>query len=381
MIIDFSLFVVSMVFALLGLLLEDITSMGIEWMAVFRYLPLLVIYIKHFRKDFSSFIPLLFSLFLFSLSFLRGHYSMSGMLSTIMLPVVLFVYTKVRFSRRQISIIALLVLASLFLYYIISLVRRHSINPNQIAFKILILTVIYFFCVHTNDRRKRIVIHTLYDRKRTIGAPGFILLFTISFFLILFTKSRNSLLVYLMLAAAFVVRERVAKWNVWGLLMFGLLVLYFVYPFVYCLLSDSFKGTADTEMMGQDVFSGREYIWASIFAQLTDSSHFLFGGIDTDWWGKSMHNSAIDIVVRYGVPAAVIIELIIFYYFKKVCLMCNNHYRPLLLLIITTMIWGLNESGLFLRLSYFLYFPYCILLSKNKGVGQQIKKISQNTLR
>ena len=118
-------------------------------------------------------------------------------------------------------------------------------------------------------------------------------------------------------------------------------------------------------MMGQDVFSGREYIWASIFAQLTDSSHFLFGGIDTDWWGKSMHNSAIDIVVRYGVPGAVIIELIIFYYFKKVCLMCNNHYRPLLLLIITTMIWGLNESGLFLRLSYFLYFPYCILLSKN----------------
>lgn len=362
---DFSLFLISLVLSLLGLLLEDITSRGIQWLAVFRYLPILLIYIRHLGRNFASFLPVLFAIYLVSQSFLQGHYSLSGMLSTIMLPVILFVYTKLRFSRRQISIIALLVLTSLLLYTVIGIVRRYSINPNQIAFKILILTFIYFFCIHTDDRRRRLVFHSFKGRKRTIGSPGLILVLVLSCLLILYTESRNSLLVYLFLVAAFVVREKVARWRIWELLLLGLLVLYIVYPFVYCLLSDTFKGSAGTEMMGQDIFSGREFIWAYIFAQLADPASFFWGNIDTEWWGRSMHNSALDIVVRYGVPAMVIVELIVYYYFKRICSIINNNYKPLLLLIITAIIYGLNESGLFLRSSFFLFLPYCILHSKN----------------
>ena len=367
--IDFSLFLVSLIAALIGLLLEDITSIGLLWLSVIKYVPLLALYIKYFRKDFSSFVPILFIFFLFALSFLGGHYSMAGLLVTAMLPVVLFVYTKITFTRKQVSIIFLFTLLTLLLYSILSFSGRFSINPNQVSFRILILTVILFFCLYTNSR-KRFVCYSWRGKKRVLGPPGLFLLIGVPFLLILLTGCRNSLLVYLLLMVAFVFRNRVAKWNIWGLMLFGLLVLFVVYPFVYCLLSTGFASSVDTEMMGQDIFSGREIIWTYIFAQLTDPSAFFWGNIDTTWWNKSMHNSALDIVVRYGAPAMVVVELIVYYYFKKICKIINNKYKPLLLLVLTTMVWGLNESGMFLGFSFFLFLPYCLLHSKNQQVKQ-----------
>jgi hypothetical protein len=361
--LDFSLYFISLLFALLGLLLEEFTSAGTQWIALLRYLPLLVLYAKYFRLDFASFLPVIFALYLFSLSFLGGHYNMIGMVVTAMLPVTLFVYTKIVFSRKQISLIFLMVLAAYFLYVIIAFAGHIPINPNQVSFKILLFTVVLFFCIYTNSKR-RIVINTIAGRKRAIGVPGLYFLLGLSFLLILLTKGRNSLLVYLLLFAAFLVRNKVAKWDKWGFILSGLLVIYVVYPFVYCLLSSGMKG--QTEMMGQDVFSGREIIWSYIFAQVTDPMSFIFGKIDTEWWNKSMHNSALDIVVRYGVPTMVIIELIILYYFKKYCTITMNNYKPLLILIIVTMIWGVNESGLFLGFAFFLFLPCCILHSKNR---------------
>ncbi len=365
--IDFFLFFISLLFFLLGLLLEDVTSTGLQWIAVLKYIPLLVLYARYFNRSFSSFLPIFFAIFLFLWSFLGGHYSMVGLLVTGMVPVTMYVYTRIQFSRKEISYIALLLSLAFPLYLIICLGTHFSRNPNQIAFKILILAVSIFFCVYANGGKKRFVWHTVRGKKRTLLSPGLLALLGIVFVLILYTESRNSLLVYLFLIAAFVVRNRVAKWDKWGWILFGLLVLFVLYPFVYCLLSNSFKGTAETEMMGQDVFSGREYIWTYIFAQLTDPASFFFGKIDTDWWDKSMHNSALDIVVRYGVPTMVAMELMVFFYFKRICSIIrdDNKYKPLLLLIIGTMIWGLNESGLFLGFSFFLFLPYSILHSKN----------------
>ena len=365
--IDFFLFLVSLLAALTGLLMEDITSIGLQWISMIRYLALLVLYVRCFRADFSFFLPILFSVFLVSLSFLGGHYSMIGLLVTAMLPINLYVYSKISFSRREISIIQLLLLFSYFLYALIAFSGIKYINPNQVSFKILILTVILFFCIYTRTGGKRIVIHTFKGKKHVLAPPGLLTLLGLSFVLILLTESRNSLLVYILLVAAFIVRERVAKWNKWGLLLFALLILYVVYPPVYCLLSESFGGASyNTEMMGQDIFSGREYIWSYIYAQLIDPTAFFFGNIDTEWWGKSMHNSALDIVVRYGFPAMVIVELIILYYFIKYSRIINNKYKPLLCLVLVAMIWGVNESGLFLGFSFYLFLPCCILRSKNR---------------
>ena len=367
--IDFFLFLVSLLAALFGLLLEDITSIGLQWISVIRYLALLALYVRCFRADFSFFLPILFSVFLVSLSFLGGHYNMVGMLVTAMLPVTLYVYSKISFSRREISVIQLLILFSYFLYALIAFSGFKYINPNQVSFKILILTVVLFFCAYTRSGGKRIVIHTYKGKKHVLTPPGLLTLLGLSFVLILITECRNSLLIYILLVAAFMVRERVAKWNKWSLLLFGLLILYVVYPFVYCLLSNSFGGASyNTEMMGQDIFSGRQYIWSYIFAQLTDSTSFYFGNIDTEWWGKSMHNSALDIVVRYGFLTMVAVELIILFYFTKYCKIVNNIFKPLLCLVLTTMIWGVNESGLFLGFSFFLFLPCCILRSKNREV-------------
>ena len=367
--LDFFLFFISLFFSLAGLLLEDVTSAGLQWIAVLKYVPLLILYAKHFRRSFSSFLPILFAVFLLAWSFLGGHYGMVAMLGTIMVPVMMYVYTRIQFSRKEISGIALLLALAFFLYIIICFVTHFRQNPNQIAFKILILTVNLFFCLYTNGR-KRFVWYSESGRKHTLISPGILAILGISFLLILYTESRNSLLVFLILVMAFVFRKRVAEWNIWGWLLFVLLVLFVLYPFVYCLLSDSFKGTGGTEMMGQDVFSGREYIWVYIFAQLADTTSFLFGNIDTSWWDKSMHNSALDIVVRNGVPTMVIMELMVLFYFKRICSIIknknNNKYKPLLLLVIGTMIWGLNESGLFLGFSFFLFFPYSILHSKNE---------------
>ena len=367
-----------MLAALTGLLMEDITSVGLQWISMIRYLALLALYVRCFRADFSFFLPILFGVFLLSLSFLGGHYNMVGLFVTTMLPISLYVYTKITFSRRELSIIVLFLLLFYFLYVVIAFSGVFSINPNQISFKILILTVLLFFCIYTKYGGKRIVIYTFKGKKHIIAPPGLLTLLGFSFLLILLTESRNSLLVYCLLIAAFVVRDWLAKWNKWGLLLFALLIIYFVYPPVYCLLSDSFGGASyNTEMMGQDIFSGREYIWSYIYAQLTNSTAFFFGNIDTEWWGKSMHNSALDIVVRYGFPAMIFVELIILYYFKKYCRIINNKFKPLLCLILATMVWGVNESGLFLGLSFFLFFPCCLLHSKNKDIDFKYQNIGR----
>lgn len=355
---DALLFLISLFFALVGLLLEDVASMGLQWVSVLRYLPILVLYVKYFKSDFASFLPILFSILLFSLSYLGGHYSFLGMVVTTMFPVSLYVFTRIKLSRKQIDIAKAMLVIAYLLYIIIGFSNKFHINPNKVSFTLLILTVDIFFCAYTNSGGKRIA-----------GSPGLILLLALSLVLIVLTEGRNSLLVYLMLIMAFLFRKRIDRMNIWGLIMICLLVLFMLYPFVNCLLSDGAKySSQNTEMMGQDIFSGREIIWSYIFAQLTDASAFCFGRIDTEWWGKSMHNSALDIVVRYGVPTMVVVELIILYYFKRLSTIINNPFKPLLILIIVTMIWGVNESGIFLGLSFFVFLPYIILHSKNSEV-------------
>ena len=367
--LDPFLFFVSLFFSLAGLLLEDVTSAGLQWVAILKYIPMLILYIKYFDWSFASFLPLVFAIVLLLLSFGGGHYSMAGILVSVMLPVTLFVYTKLTFTRRQISIMVLMFFAAYFLYVIIGFFTHNNINPNQISFKILILTVILFFGIFAKDGGHRLVIHTYNGRKRILGPPGLSFFLVLSLMLILITECRNSLLVYLILIAAFVVKDRVAKWDKWGWILFGLLVLYVLYPFVYCLLSESLHHTANTEMMGQDVFSGREIIWSYLLMKVTtDPTAFFFGDIDTEWWGKSMHNSALDFLVKYGVPIMVIMELIVLFYFNKICSTIKNKYKPLFLLVIGTMIWGVNESGMFLGFSFYLFLPCCILRSKNKSV-------------
>lgn len=361
--VDFVLLLISLFFSLTGLLLEEIVSIGAV-VSILRYFPILILYIKYFRWNFASILPILFSFFLFSLSYLGGHYSFLGMVVTMMLPVSLFVFTRVRLSRKQIDIIKAMLVIAYMLYIIISFSGIFNINPNQVSFTLLVLTVDIFFCAYTNSGGKRIA-----------GSPGLILLLALSLVLIVLTEGRNSLLVYLMLIMAFLFRKRIDKMNIWGLIMLCLLILFILYPFVYCLLSDGAKSSSQsTEMMGQDIFSGREIIWSYIFAQVSDPSYFYYGGIDTEWWGKSMHNSALDIVVRYGVPTMVVVELVILYYFKRLSTIINNPFKPLLILIIVTMIWGVNESGIFLGLSFFVFFPYSILHSKNGVV------VSRNSL-
>ena len=56
----------------------------------------------------------------------------------------------------------------------------------------------------------------------------------------------------------------------------------------------------------------------------------------------------------------------IYFYFNKICNLCQEHLRPLLLLVLVAMIWGLNESGLLMGYSYFLFLPFCLILSKQK---------------
>lgn len=355
---DFFLFFFSLLFSILGLLLEDITAMGLQWVAVLRYFPILILYVKYFNRSFAAIAPILFAVFLFLLSALGGRYNFIGMVVTMMVPISLYVYTRIRFSRRQISIMSIMMTCALLLYVVIVFSNHFDINPNQESFKVLILTVGIFFCKYTNGKTKNI-----------LNSPGLCFLLLLALVVILYTECRNSLLVYILLVMAFVFRKKVAKMNIWGLIMITVLALFILYPISYCLLSDNLRNSSqNTEMLGQDVFSGRQYIWSYIFAQLTNSSSLYFGNIDMEWWGKSMHNSALDIVVRYGVPTAIAVMLIIFYYFKKVCSMVNNKYKPLLLLIVVTMIWGINESGIFLGFSFFLFMPYCILLSKNNEV-------------
>lgn len=353
--VDSVLIFVSLFFSLVWLVLKDVASSGLLWIAVFRYVPVLLLYAKYFKWSFRAFLPLLFPIYLLILSLLGdSSYSIQGLLVVAMVPIYLYVFSFITFSPREISLLQILVLFAYLSYVVVGLIYRRIINPNQIAFTYMVLSLLLFFCVYTNMSGKNAMTKLL-----------IVVLAIFTAILILFTRSRNSLLVFLLLPIAFVLRNKVEKFQI--VLLWMLFVLFFLYPWVYTQLAYnfSFRSGQETVFMDQDVFSGREIIWSYVFSELRNPSYFYFGGIDTEWWGKSLHNSALDIVVRYGVPSMLVLALIIILYFKKMCGLINNKHKSLLLLVLTLMIWGLNESGLFLGYSYFVFLPYCIIHSKN----------------
>ena len=349
---DFLLFSCSLFFFLLGLLLKDVAPSVSLIIAFLKYIPLLVLYFRHLRKNLSSLFPLLFALFLIALMVMgRQDYGISGLLVAIMVPVSLYVFTCVTFTRKQIQILQWMMMLAYLMYVVISFYFRSKLNPNQVGFTYLILFLDIFICAYTN-------------RKGNKKSFSLYVLILATLLLILYTESRTSLLVFLLLPISFILRNRMKHMV---LIIWAILALYLIYPFVYCLLAEDtvLRSSHDTMMMNQDIFSGREIIWSFIFTELINPSSFWFGGIDTEWWGKSMHNSALDIIVRYGVPSLIMMFLMVAHYFKRICSLVNNKYRSLLIFVLVTMIWGTNESGLFLGFSFFLFFPYAIIHSKN----------------
>lgn len=364
--IDFLLFTISLFFFLMGLLLKDVAQSVSLIIAFLKYIPLFVLYVRHLRNNFSAFIPLLFALFLIALMVIGGQiFSISGLLVAIMVPVSLYVFSCITFTRKQIQIIQWMIFFAFLIYIAISLCFRSILNPNQVAFTFLILSLDIFICAYTNKKRG----------KNSVFLPVFVLS---TLLLILYTESRTSLLVFLMLPFAFIFRKKVTKTM---LILWIILILCLVYPFVYCLLAGdtALRASQDTTLMNQNIFSGREIIWSYVITELMEPGPFWFGGINTEWWGKSMHNSAIDIIVRYGVPSLVVLFFIVSHYFRRINSLVNNEYKSLLLLVLVTMIWGTNESGLFLGFSFFLFFPFCIIHSKNIPERSKVHKSKSYT--
>ena len=356
--IDSILFFISLFFSLVWLLLKDVTSSSLFWLAVLRYLPILVLYVKYFRKSLPAYVPIIFVLFLLVLAIVGDtKYSIQGLFVVAMVPITLFVFNNITLSSRQLSHAVLMLLFAYFGYIVVSVINRAYINPNLIAFTYLILSLLLFYCVYLNQKTTNVVITLL-----------IVALALITILLIIYTESRNSLLVFLMLPVAFAFRKGMNKYM--KLLLWIVLILFIVYPWIYCQFSENyaFRSTQNTELLKQDFFSGREIIWSYVINELRNPSYFYFGGIDTEWWGKSLHNSALDIVARYGVPSMIVLGLIIVYYFNHICSLIENKYKSLLVLVLVAMIWGINESGLFLGYSFFLFLPYCIIHSKNKKV-------------
>ena len=352
--VDSVLIFISLLFSFAWLVLKDVVTSNLLWIAVLRYVPLLLLYAKYIQWSFRAVVPILFPVFLIIFSIIGdSNYSLQGLLVVAMVPTCLYVFSKITFSHREIRILLLLVFLSYLSYLVVSLLYWNSINPNQIGFTFLILSLILFFCTYTNM-----------SSKNAMTSLFIIVLIITTLVLILFTRSRNSILVFLLLPVAFLFRKRFEKYQV--AIVWMVMIFYFVYPWVYTQLaySSSFSSSQDIVLMDQDVFSGREIIWSYVYSQMRNPSVFFFGGIDTEWWGKSLHNSAMDIIVRYGVPSMVALSLIIVFYFKNFFKSINNKYKSLLLLMLIAMIWGLNESGMFLGYSFFLFLPYCIIHSK-----------------
>lgn len=348
---DSILFFISLFFSLVGLLVKDVTSSNMIEVSLLRYIPILILYIKKIKWSYAAVLPILFWFGMFALYRISWcQYSIPGMLVIGMLPVYFYVYNRITFSHDEISFIILLFVLAYLAYVVIS--DNHSINPNQVGFTFLILSVDIFICIFVN-----------YPNSVIKNFSILFLLFT-TFLLIINTESRNSLMVFLIVIVSFFFKGRVMKYK--SLILFVILILYVLYPWIYCIYAEYYRYglVNDTKVMGQDVFSGRQYIWVYILYRILDPAYFWFGGIDTEWWGKSNHNSALDIITRYGVPSLILFFSIMYFYFIESFKLVTGKYKSLLLLILVTMIWGMNESGLFLGYSFFLLLPISILRSK-----------------
>lgn len=239
-------------------------------------------------------------------------------------------------------------------------IEMEGVNPNTMAI-IIVFTSLFI----------QLYIDSTFKSK---FAKAVIYIF--SFAALYRTKSRATLVAFaVVLLMEFLFSKKIKNSKLFGIMIPILIITAgIVFPFVYTSLFTHGIISYHTVFLGKRVFTGRQYIWLSLWEYLQQhKSAFLWGvGYNTELYSRgtfNMHNAYLSIFAQYGIPLFLCYIGYILHSFKKMYSE-YGHISDLQFkcyqILVYVLIVGFGEGVL-------SYLPNMIFIAMAIGIGNREK--------
>ena len=356
--LDFALLITCLLCSLFGVIFSYTDSGLASVFSYLKYICIITLYAKKAKMSLPFFVPLLFYVFLGILSVISPFsYSVGRMIVIGMVPMWLYILKNADIKKQYIKwVIAILIF---YIAYIMIILDKSQINPNQVAFCFLLAFV--------NVYSLRIL--------QLLSNRYFLPISLLCLLGILLSGSRTSFMVFFILFLS----QYLQKFHKVALFFFVMCIIGTVTPYIYTYLADIYKTSHNEIIMDQEIFSGREFVWNLIYYYFRDINHFLYGGIDLWEWDKSYHNSLFDIWVDLGLICLIVYVLIYTYYIRLFELSVSPKAYKVIYVICLSMIWGYFESGWFLGHAISILFPILYISSPKNNKSKVLRYENSNS--
>ncbi len=319
----------------------------------------------------------IFSLMVFlgvTVAVIQINHSGLGLVINILWPLtVIYVFKNSNLTARYLQRINNLMLVGWFVSLISTFtyneayfanfeagIEVEGVNPNTMA--IIIVFTALFLHLYVDSSRK----------------PKFfkVVITLLSFVALYRTRSRSSLIAFVViLLMEFVLKKKIKKSSKLGMAISILIIAAgIIFPFVYTYLYAQDIIGYHTLFLGKRIFTGRQYIWLSLWEYLQQhKSAWVWGvGYNTELYSRgtfNMHNAYVAIFAQYGIPLFICYIGYILHSFKKMYNKFDNIsdlqfkcYQILIYILIV----GFGEGVL-------SYLPNMLFIAMAIGIGYREK--------
>jgi len=257
------------------------------------------------------------------ISTISGSGGWGAVINAIILMANMLALSQMKFSYSQIRfvsyifllpIIALLLFSGRhYVHYISSNIFDYTLNPNVIAYLILLSSFVAF--------------HLIKNRHAVMKS---LIVFLVVLYLLIGTGARTSLIAFLLfvLLNLFNKRKHLSKirLNNYKSRIAFLIIASFCVIYIYAYILPNYVSSGRLIILNKNVFSGRQIIWQEIFSLM--KHNWLFGvGADYAFMDNqlySAHNLFLGYAAIFGLP--VMLGMILFIYrILNDCFLKNNN--------------------------------------------------------
>lgn len=319
----------------------------------------------------------LFSLMVFfgaTVAVIQINHSGLGLVINILWPLtIIYVFKNSNLTTRYLQRINNLMLVGWFVSLVSTFtyneayfanfeagIEVEGVNPNTMAI-IIVFTALFLHLYVDSSYKPKLF-------KVAITLLSFIALYR--------TRSRTSLIAFVViLLMEFILKKKIKKSSKLGMAIPILIIaLGIIFPFVYTYLYAQGIIGYHTLFLGKRIFTGRQYIWLSLWEYLQQHNNaWLWGvGYNTELYSRgtfNMHNAYVAIFAQYGIPLFICYISYILHSFKKMYNKYDNVsdlqfkcYQILIYILIV----GFGEGVL-------SYLPNLLFIAMAIGIGNREK--------
>jgi len=356
------------------LLYVDNTNLTKYMLLTLLFLSMILCLIELKKINIKNLMLMVTIAILMTISTLSGSGGWGAVVNAIILMANMLVLSQMKFSYKQIrfvSYIFLLPMIALILFsgrhyvhYVSSSIFDYTLNPNVIAYLILLSSFVAFHLV---------------QNKRTVMKP--FIIFFIVLYLLIGTGSRTSLIAFLLFVLLnffnkrkYLHKIRLTKYK--SKIAF-LIIASFCLIYIYAYVLPNYVPSGRLIILNKNLFSGRQIIWQEIFSLMKHS--WIFGvGADYAFMDNqlySAHNFFLGYAAIFGLP--VMFGMVLFIYkILKDCFLKNNNTNTNYLFSIWVALLVVSMFETVLSYSPTIIFTTCVfILNLDSGLGSEGKQI------